>query len=67
MRVGTAFAFGLIVGVLLLFVGVQVAGGWYTYVTLTRAECESMPRQTEVVPHQPNPCHFRYPRWDFLP
>lgn len=67
MRMLVIFAAGLVVGAVLVFAAAHVAGGWYTYVTLTRAECETMPRAAEVVPHQPNPCHYRYPRWDIFP
>lgn len=67
MRVVAAFAAGVILGALLLFAGVEVVGGWYTYVTLSKSECESFRLTAEVVPHQPNPCHYRYRRWGAMP
>lgn len=62
-----SFVIGLIMGVALTLVVVQASGGWYTYVTLNRYACAELPLSAEIVPHQPNPCHYRYPRWDFLP
>ena len=68
MRLLAAFAGGLILGAALLFVAVTTTGGWYTYETLPRTWCEtSGAGNLEVVPHQPNPCHFRRPRFGILP
>lgn len=68
MRVVLVFVSGLVLGAALLFVGVGLMGGWYTYFILPLSECQrgyGNAVTAEVVPHQPNPCHFRRPRWDF--
>jgi hypothetical protein len=66
MRAIGVFLAGLVLGAALLFVVIQIAGGWYTYSTMPKDLCEAMPPQAEVVPHQPNPCNFRRPRWRIL-
>lgn len=67
MRALAIFVAGMAAGMVLLLVAVQVTGGWYTYVTQPKGMCDSAPLRAEVVPHQPNPCHYRYPRWEWLP
>ena len=66
MRTRLAFLTGAFVGAALLFVYVQLSGGWYTYFILPPEQCrreEGNSVTAEVVPHQPNPCHFRRLRW----
>lgn len=68
MRTAIVFIGGMLLGAFLLFAIVQVGGGWYTYFILTPEECRrdfGNAITAEVVPHQPNPCHFRRPRWHF--
>jgi len=70
MRVLAVFLLGVVVGAVVLFSAVQLSGGWYTYFILTPEECRreyGNAVTAEVVPHQPNPCHFRRPRWRLLP
>lgn len=67
LRMVVVFVAGAIAGAIMLFVVIELAGGWYTYGTLSRGACETMmPARAQIVPHQPNPCHYRLPRWDFF-
>jgi hypothetical protein len=66
MRTVVAFLAGMIVGAAMLWITVVLTGGWYTYVILPAYECQDPRTTAEVVPHQPNPCHFRRPRWQIV-
>ena len=69
MRVAIGFGAGVILGILLTFAVVQVSGGWYTYFILSPDDCAQQNGNAvtaEVVPNQPNPCHFRRPRWQLV-
>lgn len=69
VRVITVFVIGAILGSVLTFATVQISGGWYTYTIVPIKECQDAEGyglgrlRDEVVPNQPNPCHFRRPRW----
>lgn len=65
MRALMMFLAGLLAGAILTagVMGIQP----YSYFTLPPDECRLIRQTAEVVPHQPNPCHFRRPRWDWLP
>lgn len=68
-RTALTLIVGIAVGVAVTVGYVQVAGGWYTYSILTPEECRREHGNTitaEVVPHQPNPCHFRRLRWQLF-
>ncbi len=67
MRKLLVFLAGLAAGVILTVVVMDVGVQRYAYFTLPPDECHLIRQTAEVVPHQPNPCHFRRPRWDFLP
>lgn len=73
MRTLAVLVIGIALGCALTFATVQISGGWYTYRIIPIKECQDAAGyglgtlRDEVVPHQPNPCHFRRPRWDFLP
>lgn len=58
---------GATFGILMTVLAIQISGGWYVYQTIpsTRyGECyDPIPGGAEIVPHQPNPCHYRRPRW----
>lgn len=72
MRKISVLVAGITLGVVLTFATVQITGGWYTYTVIPTKECqdaEGYGRATlrdEVVPGQPNPCHFRRPRWQIF-
>lgn len=57
---------GALLGVILIMGYVQVSGGWYIYTTQDKWNCEVQPLALEIVPNQPNPCHYRRPRWRWL-
>jgi hypothetical protein len=67
MKTVAVLVAGVALGVILTFGAVDLSGGWYTYHTLPTDECHGWPPSgIEVVPNQPNPCHFRRPRWHVL-
>lgn len=66
MRTLAILAAGAMLGALLTLATIELRGGWYVYKTVPSDECRVMPPSGEVVPHQPNPCHVRYPRWHLL-
>lgn len=57
---------GILLGVAGTLAVVEVSGGRYVYFTLPSDRCQSVQVHAEVVPNQPNPCHFREPRWSFI-
>lgn len=65
MRKNLALAIlGVVLGVLGTLAAVEISGGWYTYFTLPAGQCQRADvGGAQVVPNQPNPCHFREPRW----
>lgn len=65
-RTGAALLLGIMLGVAGTLIGVEIAGGWYTYFTMPDDRCHSTPMHTEVAPNQPNPCLFRERRWSFI-
>ena len=66
-----AMTFGVLLGVAVTFGGMTLSSNWYTYRTidaLSSGQCiETIPPGAEIVPHQPNPCHYRRPRWSLSP
>lgn len=67
MRTVAVLILGMILGAVLLFAITEVAISRYSYFTVSKSECEAIPPTgAQVVPHQPNPCHFRRPRWTLL-
>lgn len=64
-----AFLLGVLVGSGLLWAGVEISGGWYTYAIWDRARCYNEDARrasigaTTVAPGQPHPCLFRTPRF----
>lgn len=65
-RVMVGLAVGIALGALLTLGAIEAAGGRYRYFTMPDEQCRRIQMYTEVVPHQPNPCHFREPRWSFI-
>jgi hypothetical protein len=65
-RTLTIFSTGILMGVLLTLLYVELQGGWYEYFTLPADRCQVAQTHAEVVPNQPNPCHFRYRRWSLI-
>jgi hypothetical protein len=64
MRTLSILLIGAAMGATVMFAGLDLVGKRYAYFTVPRYECEGAPPMSaEVVPHQPNPCHFRRPRW----
>lgn len=66
-RLLSGVAIGLVTGVILTLVAVEVSGGWYTYRLLGEQECAG-PRglgTSTIAPGQPNPCLVRTSR--FMP
>lgn len=61
-----ALLIGILLGVIGTVAVVDLRGGWYTYFTIPLDRCQNAQIRAEVVPHQPNPCHFREPRWSFI-
>lgn len=58
---------GMAVGILGTLAVIEVVGSRYTYFTIPEDRCRRVQVHAEVVPNQPNPCHFREPRWSFMP
>lgn len=65
-RTLVALLVGIIIGVVGTLATVELRGGWYEYFTLPDDICHSRRIGSEVVPNQPNPCHFRQPRWSLI-
>lgn len=65
-----ALVAGLVLGVALTFVAVEIAGGWWEYAILPESRCRPTGGGTvsieEPVPHASNPCAVRYPRWRII-
>lgn len=59
---------GIAIGMASMIALVEITGGWYTYFTLPPERCQraSGVDGAQVVPHQPNPCHFRERRWSLI-
>lgn len=67
LRVFVSFVAGLVAGAIMLFVFLEIAGGWYTYHTIQPSMCSTMlPRNAQVVVSNHSVCHYRLPRWDFF-
>lgn len=58
--------FGIVIGVAVTLSSIEISGGRYEYFTLPDDICHARQIHSEVVPNQPNPCHFRTPRWSFI-
>lgn len=54
---------GVVIGVAATLTAIEVSGGRYEYTTIPLERCQRIQSASEVVPNQPNPCHFRTPRW----
>lgn len=66
-RTLVALLVGIVIGVVGTFTAVEISGGWYTYFTLPAGRCErANVGDAQVVPNQPNPCHFRERRWSLI-
>lgn len=70
-RTLAAFLIGTAIGAALTIGYLDISGRWFTYRTLSASDCrypeEIIGVSYHVVPHQPNPCHFRRPRWNLWP
>jgi hypothetical protein len=54
---------GLVVGIVVTLATIEISGGRYEYFTMPLERCQNTQIRDEVVPNQPNPCHFRTARW----
>lgn len=66
MRTLAVLVIGLVLGVVLAVGAIEINGGRYVYRTFDEYECAESRSGWEVVPHQPNRCHFRRPRWQLV-
>lgn len=58
-----AIGLGVVLGVVSTLAVSEVIADRYEYVTIPVDRCQSVQMHAEVVPNQPNPCHFRTRRW----
>lgn len=65
-----ALVAGMVLGVVLTFAAVAMAGGWWEYAILPDGRCHPTGGNSvlvaEPVPHASNPCAVRYPRWTLI-
>jgi hypothetical protein len=62
-RTVIAVIIGLVVGIVMTLAAIEFGGSRYEYFTIPTERCQSTQIKAEVVPSQPNPCHFRTARW----
>lgn len=66
MRTVGVLIVGIALGVALTLGYIRAEGGRYSYFILAPDDCHALNGNAvtaEVVPNQPNPCHFRRPRY----
>lgn len=68
MRTPLALMIGIVIGVVLMWLGIMLSGGWYEYRMLPPTECALLnvarydAGTWTIAPNQPNGCYLRRAR-----